>query len=1032
LSLRTSPRTDARRPSHQRCPPSASLKTRFQKSIGIAAALFCFAGFSRAASAQDATINWTDTHQTIDGFGAAAAFSVYNSMTDAQADHFFSTTAGIGLSLLRIQINSDGTTADLVTAQKAQARGARVWGTPWSPPAAWKSNDNVDNGGTLLPAHYQDWANSLTSFVKSMTANGVNIYAVSVQNEPDFVATYDSAQYSGQQFHDFIAVLGPTFASNGITSKIMLPETSDWDTMPSLTDTTLNDAATAKYVGIAATHAYGGTYAAYPNAQSRGIPLWETEVSDFNTYDGSIGSGLTYAKQIHTCMTVAGCTAWHYWWLKASSTNDNEGLQSNAGVDSYRYWAMGNFARFVRPGMQRIGVTGAPSGVSVSAYKDASGNYAIVAINSNAGASTFNLILNGVNTTSMTPWETSSTFNLAAQHAIPVSGSSVSVTLDAQSITTFVGSGTAGAPTATPPTITTQPASKSVTAGATATFTVAASGTAPFTYQWTKNGAAISGATAASYTTPATTTADSGSVFAVKVTNSGGSAQSANATLTVAAAGGTTTPGTQLIAINAGGPGVAPFAADTGFSGGQQFSTTNTVSTASATSPAPAAVYQTERYGAMTYTLGGLTAGTSYVLRLHFAEVFWTATGQRLFNVSVNGAAALTNFDIFAAAGGANKAVIEQFNATANASGQIVVGFTVGSADQPKISGLEVTTSGTAPTATAPSITTQPASRSVTAGATATFSVAASGTAPFTYQWKKGGTAISGATAASYTTPATTTADSGSVFSVVVTNSAGSATSGNATLTVTAAATAPAITTQPASKSVTAGATATFSVAASGTAPFTYQWTKNGAAISGATAASYTTPATTTADSGSTFAVKVTNSAGSATSANATLTVTAAATAGSQVVAIGSGSSAASGTFKADTDVSGGTMYTPNPTGTITTTGVTNPAPLAVYKNERYGAFTYTVPGLTPGATYNVRLHFVEIFWTASGKRNFNVAINGTKVLNAFDIFATAGGSNKVTIQQFSATANASGQIVITYSNGTADQPKSSAIEITQ
>ncbi|HEX4386689.1 MAG TPA: malectin domain-containing carbohydrate-binding protein, partial [Myxococcales bacterium] len=812
---------------------------------------------SRGASAQDATINWADVHQQIDGFGAASAFSVYNSMTDAQADQFFSPTAGIGLSLLRIQINSDGTTSDLVTAQKAQARGARVWGTPWSPPAAWKSNGTIANGGTLLPAHYQDWANSLTNFVKSMTANGVNIYAVSVQNEPDFVATYDSAQYSGAQFQAFIRdALGPTFVANGITAKIMLPETSNWDAMAGLTDPSLLDPATARYVGIAATHAYAGNvYHPYPNAQNQGIPLWETEVSDFNGYDGSIGSGINYATQIHNCMTVANCTAWHFWWLKATQ-GDNEGLQSNTGAFSYRYWAMGNFARFVRPGFVRVGVTGAPAGVSVSAYKNTStGAFAIVAVNSNVGAQTFNLILNGVNTTTITPWETSSTFNLAAQHAIPVSGSSVSVTLDAQSITTFVGTGTTGA---SAPSITTQPASKAIAPGQTATFSVVAGGTGPFTYQWQKSGAAISGATAASYTTPAATAADNGSTFRVVVSNATGSTTSASATLTVSS---TAAPGSQLMAINTGGGAMAPFAADTGFSGGTQFSSTNTVSTAGAVSPAPAAVYQTERYGPMTYTLGGLTAGTTYMVRLHFAEVFWTAANQRLFNVTINGAAALTNFDIFTAAGGANKAVIQQFNATANASGAIVVGFTNGSADQAKISALEVTTAGTqAPTATAPTITTQPANQSVTAGATATFSVAASGTAPFTYQWKKAGAAISGATAATYTTPATTTADSGSVFSVTVTNSAGSATSANATLTVTAATVAPSITTQPASKSVTAGATATFSVAASGTAPFTYQWKKGGAAISGATAATYTTPATTTADSGSVFSVTVTNS----------------------------------------------------------------------------------------------------------------------------------------------------------------------------
>ena len=177
------------------------------------------------------------------------------------------------------------------------------------------------------------------------------------------------------------------------------------------------------------------------------------------------------------------------------------------------------------------------------------------------------------------------------------------------------------------------------------------------------------------------------------------------------------------------------------------------------------------------------------------------------------------------------------------------------------------------PKPTLATITSQPADQSVTAGQAATFAVTATGTAPLTYQWQKGGMNISGATAASYTTPATTVADSGSKFDVVITNPAGNVTSNSATLTVTAAPVAPTITTQPANQTVTAGQTATFSVVASGTAPLTYQWQKNGTNISGATAANYTTPVTTTADSGEQFRVLVSNTVGSTPSNVATLTV---------------------------------------------------------------------------------------------------------------------------------------------------------------
>src|SRR5438270_456686 len=174
----------------------------------------------------------------------------------------------------------------------------------------------------------------------------------------------------------------------------------------------------------------------------------------------------------------------------------------------------------------------------------------------------------------------------------------------------------------------------------------------------------------------------------------------------------------------------------------------------------------------------------------------------------------------------------------------------------------------------APAITTQPASQMVVAGQTATFTVTATGTAPVSYQWQSNGTAIGGATADSYTTPATTASDDGAQFTVVVSNAAGSVTSNAAALTVNSAPVAPTITTQPASQTVTAGQTATFTVTATGTAPLSYQWQKNGTAIGAATAASYTTPATTAADNGNQFTVVVSNAAGSLTSNAASLTVT--------------------------------------------------------------------------------------------------------------------------------------------------------------
>jgi hypothetical protein len=139
---------------------------------------------------------------------------------------------------------------------------------------------------------------------------------------------------------------------------------------------------------------------------------------------------------------------------------------------------------------------------------------------------------------------------------------------------------------------------------------------------------------------------------------------------------------------NSGG-GDSSFVADEYFSGGGTANTANTIITAGVSNAAPAAVYQTERNGTFTYTIPGLVAGSLHTVLLHFAEFYFTAAGQRVFNVAINGTAVLANFDIVATAG-ANKALVEQFTATANGSGQIVIAFTNGTADQPKLSGLEI------------------------------------------------------------------------------------------------------------------------------------------------------------------------------------------------------------------------------------------------------------------------------------------------------------------------------------------------------
>ena len=176
------------------------------------------------------------------------------------------------------------------------------------------------------------------------------------------------------------------------------------------------------------------------------------------------------------------------------------------------------------------------------------------------------------------------------------------------------------------------------------------------------------------------------------INNTGGATTAAGTPhdFTSYAGNGTCSTGTSNVDINAGGVAVSPFVADTDYSGGSTYAVSHTISTAGVTNPAPVAVYQDAREGTFTYTVPGFVAGSTHTVRLHFAELYFSAAGQREFDVAINGTPVLTNFDIVATAGSQYKANVQQFITTANSSGQIVISLSNGAVNQPEMSGIEI------------------------------------------------------------------------------------------------------------------------------------------------------------------------------------------------------------------------------------------------------------------------------------------------------------------------------------------------------
>jgi glucuronoarabinoxylan endo-1,4-beta-xylanase len=418
-----------------------------------------------------ATVDWGTVFQHIDGFGASSAWD--STWTTSQADMFFSTNngtgtsfdgktnfpfTGIGLSLLRNHIvpatttlaSATPTTVETSIMQLAQARGARVWSAPWTPASGFKSNGGpnggnyLGNGNNITNLNY---ASQLANYVVSMqNTYRVNIYALSIQNEPDANVTYESAVWNGTQIRDFVTNLYSALAAKGVGStKIILPESQNWAGNPSLWTPTMSDPNAAAAVGIVANHNYVGNNvtgdtSTPANLSVGGKAVWETEVSQIGgSYDGGIANAVYWAGRIHLFMTAAQANAWHYWWLVPSGT-DNEALVDTNGIPAKRMYALGQFARFVRPDFYRINIANTSS-AQISAYKDSnSPKFAIVAINSGSTSVTQSFILSNVTGVStVTPWMTTATMSLSNQTPVAVSGSTFSYTLPALSIVTFVG-----------------------------------------------------------------------------------------------------------------------------------------------------------------------------------------------------------------------------------------------------------------------------------------------------------------------------------------------------------------------------------------------------------------------------------------------------------------------------------------------------------------------------------------------------------------------------------------------------------------
>jgi O-glycosyl hydrolase len=442
-------------------------------NAGGAGAPSCFVG---GESATSAVVVLDQPKQTMVGFGVSNRSSP--PMTDAEAEQLFSPTDGLGLSILRVGMVSNGSldnAGSMTDLQTAKAHGATTFiATVFSAYATCKSNHSENDGGYLEAGDcYDAWATRIAAFPAFVKSSAdVDLYAMSPQNEPDFascgtakpcIGSFASMLYTADELVAFIKVLRPKLRDASPNVKLMGPETVEWlhlwtsKTHPDAKDPLKGmgyDYGHALYadptawdaVDILATHQYD-TLAAepWPGDVPQTKDLWMTEVAGLKWWpeegpSADIANGIVVAGWIHDAIVNGPASAWLYYNRIAEFIDDNEGLLLKDGTITKRFYTLGNFSKFVRPGSVRVNVAGTiPKDVLLTAYKAPDGKLVIVAINPGSAPVTVPItIACGSAPAAFVPHVTSESDNLSSQIEVLVGGQSFTASLAPSSVTTLV------------------------------------------------------------------------------------------------------------------------------------------------------------------------------------------------------------------------------------------------------------------------------------------------------------------------------------------------------------------------------------------------------------------------------------------------------------------------------------------------------------------------------------------------------------------------------------------------------------------
>ena len=401
----------------------------------------------KAGAADTCVINSGTQYQIIRGVGGINHPEwTGQDMTAAQRQKAFGNGPDeLGFTVLRVFVNPDKNQWNkaLPTAQAASKMGAYVFASPWEPPANLAESGG-GNGKLHLPkSNYGAYAQHLNDFGNYMKNNGVDLYAISVQNEPDYA--HDWTYWSTDEATDFVANYGDKITSTRLMSPESFqyaPENASWvkDGGKKFYTKIMNNQKAWANCDLFGTHFYGTTrdWMDFPALENSGKEIWMTEVyvpnSEANSND-RWPEALQVAENMHNGFVVGNMSAYVWWYIRRSY-----GPMKEDGTISKRGYMMAQYSKYVRPEAYRIAATEQPAGnVLISAYKNTDGTIAVVAINKGTSAVSQNFSLSGGEKIGeIKGIRSSGSENLATVNGIQVNGSGFSAQLNAQSVTTFV------------------------------------------------------------------------------------------------------------------------------------------------------------------------------------------------------------------------------------------------------------------------------------------------------------------------------------------------------------------------------------------------------------------------------------------------------------------------------------------------------------------------------------------------------------------------------------------------------------------